>query len=65
MAVAVYTKYQNYFQNIYSDRRIIDGGMGRWGPTPRPSPSQEGEMGGWGDGKWRYLYICTIKCTSY
>ncbi|WP_293058617.1 hypothetical protein [Okeania sp. SIO2B3] len=24
MAVAVYTKYQNYFQNIYSDRRIID-----------------------------------------
>ncbi|NET24175.1 hypothetical protein [Okeania sp. SIO1I7] len=63
MAVAVYTKYQNYFQNIYSDRRIIDGGMGRWGPTP--NPSQEGEMGGWGDGKWRYLYICTIKCTSY
>ncbi|NET27484.1 hypothetical protein [Okeania sp. SIO1I7] len=21
-----------------------DGGMGRWGPTPRPSPSQEGNI---------------------
>ncbi|NEN90587.1 MAG: hypothetical protein F6K48_17410 [Okeania sp. SIO3H1] len=40
-----------------------DGGMGGWEPTPRPS--QEGNLGGWGDGRWRYLYICTIKCTSY
>ncbi|WP_293070450.1 hypothetical protein [Okeania sp. SIO2B3] len=37
--------------------------MGGWEPTP--SPSQEGNLGGWGDGRWRYLYICTIKCTSY
>ncbi|NEN89636.1 MAG: hypothetical protein F6K48_12285 [Okeania sp. SIO3H1] len=28
-----------------------DGEMGRWGPTPRPSPSQEGNVGGWGDGE--------------
>ncbi|NEN90898.1 MAG: hypothetical protein F6K48_19070 [Okeania sp. SIO3H1] len=35
-----------------------EGNLGGWEPTP--SPSQEGNLGGWG-----YLYICTIKCTSY
>ncbi|GGA09892.1 hypothetical protein CYANOKiyG1_22830 [Okeania sp. KiyG1] len=37
-----------------------DGEMGRWGNGgPTPNPSQEGNVG-----RWRDLYICTIKCIS-